>query len=87
LLSNASAAALMIPIVFSLPQDTLNVKAFVYVVMLGASADFSTPIGYQTNLMVWGPGGYKFYDYARIGLPLQLIVSLITVGLCLIIFG
>ncbi len=61
LLNNASAAALMVPIVFSFQSSLVtgvNVKAFVYCIMVGASADFSTPIGYQTNLMVWGPGGY-----------------------------
>lgn len=61
LLSNASSAAIMVPIVLSLPDDLIagiNVKAFIYCIMVAASADFSTPIGYQTNLMVWGPGGY-----------------------------
>jgi di/tricarboxylate transporter len=52
----------MLPIVFAFSNDgtvtDVNVKAFVYCIMIGASADFATPIGYQTNLMVWGPGGY-----------------------------
>jgi len=87
LLSNGAAAALMIPIIFALTFDTISVKAYVYAVMLGASADFSTPIGYQTNLMVWGPGGYKFYDFPRYGIPLQIILSFVTVGLCYLIYG
>ncbi|ELR11725.1 TrkA Cterminal domain containing protein [Acanthamoeba castellanii str. Neff] len=84
LLNNASAAALMVPIVFSFQSSLVtgvNVKAFVYCIMVGASADFSTPIGYQTNLMVWGPGGYKFMDYTKVGLPLQALLSLISVGI------
>ena len=47
--------------------------------MLAASASFSTPIGYQTNLMVLGPGGYRFGDFFRIGIPLQLLVGIVTV--------
>ena len=43
--------------------------------MMGASAGFITPIGYQTNLMVYGPGGYRFTDYVRLGLPLSLVVG------------
>jgi di/tricarboxylate transporter len=45
------------------------------VVMVGASASFATPIGYQTNLMVQGPGGYRFTDYLKIGLPLGILVG------------
>ena len=43
--------------------------------MIGASAGFITPIGYQTNMMVYGPGGYRFTDYVRLGLPLSLVVG------------
>jgi di/tricarboxylate transporter len=77
-LSNVSAAAIMVPVAFSLRLNA-PLKALLYVVMHGASADFSTPIGYQTNLMVWGPGGYKFSDYTKVGLPLQAICGCITV--------
>jgi di/tricarboxylate transporter len=45
---------------------------------MAASASFATPIGYQTNLMVYGPGGYKFTDYFRIGVPMNLIMAVVT---------
>jgi di/tricarboxylate transporter len=51
----------------------------VIAVMMGASAGFATPFGYQTNLMVYGPGGYRFMDYVKIGLPLDVIVGVITI--------
>jgi di/tricarboxylate transporter len=47
--------------------------------MVGASAGFITPIGYQTNLMVYGPGGYRYMDYVRFGVPLSLLVGIVTV--------
>ncbi|MCB1717433.1 MAG: SLC13 family permease, partial [Candidatus Competibacteraceae bacterium] len=49
-------------------------------VIMGASASFATPIGYQTNLMVYGLGGYRFSDYLRLGLPLTILIGAITVG-------
>ncbi|MCB1842384.1 MAG: anion permease, partial [Halioglobus sp.] len=63
--------------------ETLGVSLwpFVAVLMLAASASFATPIGYQTNLMVYGPGGYRFSDYLRIGLPLNILLGAVTVGL------
>jgi di/tricarboxylate transporter len=47
--------------------------------MMAASCGFATPIGYQTNLMVYGPGGYRFSDYVRFGLPLNTLVGVVTV--------
>ncbi len=77
--TNSAAAALIFPIALSIAftMDT-NIMPFVIVVMMAASASFSTPIGYQTNLMVYGPGGYRFTDFTRIGLPLNLIIAAIT---------
>jgi di/tricarboxylate transporter len=54
--------------------------------MMAASASFSSPIGYQTNLMVMGPGGYRFGDFLRIGLPLNLIVGFTTVIVAPMVF-
>jgi di/tricarboxylate transporter len=55
--------------------------SFIVAVMMAASAGFATPIGYQTNLMVYGPGGYRFTDYLRIGVPLDLLIWIVTVAL------
>jgi di/tricarboxylate transporter len=55
--------------------------------MLAASSDFSTPIGYQTNLMVQGVGGYKFLDYTKFGMPLQLICATGYTAICYFAFA
>jgi di/tricarboxylate transporter len=76
LLSNVTAAALMFPIALGAAASAgLDPRAAALVTMVAASASFATPIGYQTNLMVQGPGGYRFTDYLRIGLPLGLLVG------------
>ncbi len=79
LITNNAAAVLVFPIAHSISQQ-LNVDFTPYAmsVMMAASASFSTPIGYQTNLMVLGPGGYKFTDYFRVGIPLNLTMWTIT---------
>jgi di/tricarboxylate transporter len=51
----------------------------VFVIAYSASCAFATPVGYQTNAMVYGPGGYRFLDYARVGIPLNLLFLVITV--------
>lgn len=79
-ITNNAAAALMFPIALSISQSLgVNFMPFVISIMIAASASFSTPIGYQTNLMVYGPGGYKFTDFVRIGTPLNLLFGIITV--------
>ncbi len=80
LATNNAAAVLMFPIALSTAQDLdVNLLPFAITLMVAASASFATPIGYQTNLMVYGPGGYRFGDYLRFGLPLTLLIGLVTV--------
>jgi len=76
-LSNAATAVLLAPIVFRVAVETgIDPKPLLVAVTFGASASFFTPIGYQTNLLVMGPGGYLFRDYLRIGLLMSLILWL-----------
>ena len=78
--SNVATAIIMVPIAISVSgQIGLESRPFVFAVAFAASASFITPIGYQTNLMVYGPGGYKFSDYIRVGLPLSLLLFLTAV--------
>jgi di/tricarboxylate transporter len=79
-ITNNAAAAVVFPIAFSLAQSLgVSFIPFVVAIMIAASASFSTPIGYQTNLMVYGPGGYKFTDFLRVGIPFNLAFWLLTV--------
>ncbi|WP_394337281.1 SLC13 family permease [Halegenticoccus soli] len=80
LVSNSASVILMLPIAIETANRVGSEPfSFVLAVTFAASADFMTPIGYQTNLLVYGPGGYKFTDYFRIGAPLQVILSVVTV--------
>jgi len=73
--TNNAAAALVFPFAVAIAgQIEANPRPFVMAVTFAASASFMTPLGYQTNLMVFGPGGYRFVDFVRIGLPLNLIL-------------
>ena len=75
LVTNNAAAVLMFPIALEVAsQAGLAPRAFVIAVALGASASFLTPVGYQTNTMVYAMGGYRFVDFPRVGLPLTAIV-------------
>ncbi|MEQ8858084.1 MAG: SLC13 family permease [Pseudomonadales bacterium] len=80
LITNNAAAVLVFPIAEATAQSLgVSLWPFVAVVMMAASASFATPIGYQTNLMVYGPGGYRFTDYLRIGTPLNLLIGALAV--------
>ena len=82
LITNNAAAALAFPLALSLSvQLGVDPTPFFVVICMAASASFSTPIGYQTNLIVQGIGNYKFMDFVRIGLPLNLITFLISIFL------
>ncbi len=82
LITNNAAAALMFPLALATSRDlSANPMPFIIAVMMAASAGFATPIGYQTNLMVYGPGGYRFSDYVKVGVPLDILVGVVTVGL------
>jgi di/tricarboxylate transporter len=87
LVTNNAAAVLVFPIAAATASQLgVSLWPFVAVIMMGASASFATPIGYQTNLMVYGPGGYVFSDYLRMGLPLTLIVGVLAVVLAPLIW-
>jgi len=77
MITNNAAAALIFPIAISLAASIgVSFMPFVMIIIFAASASFSTPIGYQTNLMVMGPSGYKFSDYVKFGLPLNIAVGI-----------
>ncbi len=81
LITNNAAAMLMLPVVLAITETAgLNDVPYVMAVMMAASASFATPIGYQCNLMVYGPGGYRFSDFLRIGVPMNLLMALVTIA-------
>jgi di/tricarboxylate transporter len=80
--TNNAAAVLMFPIATAVAEQMgVSPMPFVVAIMFAASAAFMTPIGYQTNLMVYGPGGYRFTDYLRLGVPLSIIAGVVSVSL------
>jgi di/tricarboxylate transporter len=87
LMSNNAAAVLVFPIAWQTAADMgINPMPFVMAITVAASCGFATPMGYQTNLMIYGPGGYKFSDYMRFGGPLNLLVMSLTVALAPVIW-
>ena len=85
--SNAATAIIMTPIAIAVTQQMgFEPRAFVFAVAFAASASFITPVGYQTNLMVYGPGGYKFSDYIRVGFPLAFMFWIMAIFLLPIIW-
>ena len=80
LISNNAVAALLTPVAISVAQAMdLDPRPLVVAVMFAASASFSTPIGYQTNTYIYGAGGYKFTDFTRVGIPLTIILWVISI--------
>jgi len=87
-ITNNAAAALVFPITIAAAEGMgVNPTPFMAAIMMAASASFATPFGYQTNLMVYGPGGYQFTDYLRIGLPINFIVMAVVVALAPLVWG
>ena len=79
LVSNNAVAVVLTPIAIALADAMgFDARPLVVAVMVAASASFATPTGYQTNMMVYGPGGYKFTDFMKIGIPLNLSMGLIV---------
>jgi di/tricarboxylate transporter len=79
IVSNNAVAVIVTPIVIQLALGIgVDPRPLVVVVMIGASASFATPIGYQTNTLVYGPGGYKFIDFIRFGVPLNVISAIVV---------
>jgi di/tricarboxylate transporter len=86
-MTNIAAVALIFPISLTMASNlALTPMPFVLIVSLAAAANFMTPIGYQTNLMVYGPGGYSFKDYMKIGLPLTILYMVVTVTILTLMY-
>ncbi len=79
--SNATAALVFPIALFAANSANLNARPFAIAVAVAAAASFATPISYQTNLMVYGPGGYKFKDFLKIGIPLQILFGITAVAM------
>jgi len=81
IITNNAAAALVFPIAFSTAQQMeMNPTPFLIGLAVAASASFATPLGYQTNLIVYGPGGYKFSDFLKVGVPMNILMLITTVS-------
>ncbi|MCU9848611.1 SLC13 family permease [Defluviimonas sp. WL0024] len=81
LVTNSAVAVLMVPIAAGIATSLgVDPRPFLVAVMFGASASFATPIGYQTNTLVYNAGGYRFTDFLKIGLPMNIIVGSLTVA-------
>jgi di/tricarboxylate transporter len=86
-LNNAATVLVMAPIAASFAtQLGFKPDAFLMAVAIGAACDFLTPIGHQCNTLVMGPGGYRFGDYWRLGLPLSILVVVIGVPLIMLVW-
>jgi di/tricarboxylate transporter len=87
IVTNNAAVAITFPIAYAASASLgVDFMPFVIAIMMAGSACFSTPIGYQTNLMVYGPGGYTLKDFLRFGIPMNVISCALTVGLTPLVF-
>ena len=80
MITNNGAAVIMVPIALSITSELgLATEPYMFAVMMAASASFATPLGYQTNLMVYGPGRYQFTDFLKAGIPMNIAVGITTI--------
>ncbi|MEQ8954779.1 MAG: SLC13 family permease, partial [Gammaproteobacteria bacterium] len=80
LVSNMAAAVLLFPVIESTANQLgVSILPFAVTLMVAASVSLATPIGYQTNLMVYGPGNYRYVDFMKIGFPLTVLLGLVTI--------
>jgi di/tricarboxylate transporter len=87
LITNNAAAAFLFPIAIATASEAgYDPHPFAIAVAIGASASFATPIGYQTNLMVYGPGGYKYTDFLKIGVLMNLFMGIMAIGMIYLIY-
>ena len=87
-LSNNATAVLFAPIAINLASDfNIQPEPFIYCLIFAANCSFATPIGYKTNLLVMGPGNYKFTDYWRMGLPLEILIVAIAIPMILFVWA
>lgn len=89
ILSNNAAVLLMIPLGVQVAETLGNIDplAIMFAVTFGASNSFMTPIGYQTNTMIYSPGGYRFIDFMRLGTPLSIIMAVVTPALIILLYN
>jgi di/tricarboxylate transporter len=88
LISNNATIVVMVPVGAATATALgLDAKAFILAIMFAASTSFSTPVGYQTNTMIYGPGGYKFLDFTRVGGPLNLLLAIVTPIFIYLVWG
>jgi len=86
-ITNKAAVAIIFPVALTLAQDlNVNPMPFILVVAFASAANFMTPIGYQTNLMIYGPGSYKFKDFFKVGFPLTIIYMIVTIAILKLIY-
>ena len=82
LVTNNAAAAIMIPLAYGISTRMgIDPKAIIMTVLFASSAAFATPIGYQTNIFIYEPGGYRFRDFLLVGIPLNIILAAVSIFL------